>query len=174
MAESGTDIVERESRWIHRYGDRSPCRARLICFPYAGGSASYYFPLAGELAPDIEVLAVQYPGRHERRLEPCLTDLHELAEHIHGAVLHWLDRPVVLFGHSMGATLAFEVARRLRDRDGFVPARLFVSGRRAPTRLRFDDFHKRDDAGLAAELRRSGGTDPVFLDDEALAALVLP
>jgi surfactin synthase thioesterase subunit len=174
MTEIDTDLVERESPWIHRYTSGAPARARLVCFPFAGGSASYYFPFANQLAPDIEVLAVQYPGRHERRREPCLEDMGEIVERSHEALRDWLGLPMVLFGHSMGAVVAFEVARRLSDVDRCAPARLFVSGRRAPTRQREDDLHRRDDAGLLAELRRTGGTDSTFLDDEELAALILP
>src|SRR5262249_26240536 len=77
-------------------------------------------------------------------------------------------------GHSMGAILAFEIARRLRERTEITPLRLFVSGRRAPSRSRQEDIHLRDDHGLIAELRRSGGTHQTLLADQELLATILP
>src|ERR1700712_4687720 len=115
--------------WIRRFHESPGASARLVCFPHAGGAATYFYPLSRTLAPSIEALAVQYPGRQDRRAEPCVDDIHELADLVAPALLEWADRPLALFGHSMGATLAFEVAGRL-EKAGVRPAGLFVSGRR--------------------------------------------
>ncbi|MEU5367125.1 alpha/beta fold hydrolase [Streptomyces sp. NPDC005925] len=162
--------------WIRRFRPRPEAGVRLVCLPHAGGSASYYHPLAQSpaLLPGTEVLAVQYPGRQDRRREPLIDDVARLADLITGALAPFDDRPLALFGHSMGAVLAYEVAQRLRDRTGQEPCRLFVSGRRAPSRFRRGTVHLLSDAELADELRRAGGTDPVFLDDEELRAEILP
>jgi surfactin synthase thioesterase subunit len=130
--------------------------------------------MAASLGPEIEMLAVQYPGRQDRRRERRIEDIAELADLIFAALLPKLDRPFAFFGHSMGAVLAFEVARRLSTRTRTVPQRLFVSGRRAPSRHRPDDVHLRDDAGLTAELRQVAGADPRWLNDSLLRAIVLP
>jgi pyochelin biosynthesis protein PchC len=147
---------------------------RIICFPHAGGSASYYFPLSQALASGIEVLAVQYPGRQDRRAERCLDNISELAERIFDIHPVWSGRPFAFFGHSMGAVLAFELARRLQERTGTTPLRLFASGRPAPSRSRYNNIHLRDDPGLVAELRRVGGTEHVLLADQQLLAAILP
>ncbi|MFF3641034.1 thioesterase II family protein [Streptomyces sp. NPDC002564] len=162
--------------WIRRFRPQPEAEIRLVCFPHAGGSASYYHPLAQSpaLRPHVEVLAVQYPGRQDRRREPLIDDVPELADLITRALAPFDDRPLAFFGHSMGAVLAFEVARRLRDGAGKQPCRLFVSGRRAPSRFRPGTVHLLDDAALAQELRRAGGTDPMFLDDPELLAEILP
>ncbi|GAA2728972.1 alpha/beta fold hydrolase [Actinocorallia aurantiaca] len=156
--------------WISRFGPSGGARTRLVCFPHAGGSSSFFFPLARALAPDVEVVAVQYPGRQNRRSEPLLTRITDLVD----GVLPELDRagdlPWALFGHSMGAVVAFEAARRAAR----PPLRLFASGRRAPSRIRDEDVHTRDDAGLIAELRRLGGTDPRVFDEPELLAGLLP
>ncbi len=146
----------------------------MLCFPHAGGSASYYFQLSQSLSPGIEVLAVQYPGRQDRRHEPCIDSIQDLADHISGALSPWADRPLAFFGHSMGAIVAFEVARRFQGHAAAVPSRLFASGRRAPSRHRDEDIHLRDDDGVVAELRRVGGTDQRVLDDNELRAVILP
>src|SRR3954469_23442086 len=68
------------------------------------------------------------------------------------------DRPLALFGHSMGALVAYEVARR-GEAAGTKPVGLFASGRRAPSRIRDEFVHQRDDQGIIAELRRLNGTE---------------
>lgn len=125
------------------------------------------------MAPRMDVLAIQYPGRQERRGEPCVDDLRELASMIAPELRPWLDRPAALFGHSMGATLAFEVALLL-EREGVELLGLFASGRHAPSCFRDDRVHQRDDAGLIAHMRRLAGTDLQMLDDDEMLQTILP
>jgi pyochelin biosynthetic protein PchC len=165
---------EESGVWIRRFHPARRSALRLACFPHAGGSASFYYPVSESLAPSIEVLAVQYPGRQDRRNDACIEDLGELADQVFAALRHWLDRPVALFGHSMGAVLAFEVARRLEADAGVVPVRLFASGRRAPSRRRDETVHSQDDDGIVAELQMLSGTDVRVLGDEDLLRMVLP
>lgn len=123
------------------------------------------------------MLAVQYPGRQDRRREPLVDSIPRLADHIADALERQGADSAAYFGHSMGAVLAYEVAQRLRERAAQGPARLFVSGRRAPSRRRPGGpgrVHLRDDDGLVAELRKVGGTDPSFLNDRELLAEILP
>ncbi|MEV0387445.1 alpha/beta fold hydrolase [Nonomuraea sp. NPDC050643] len=162
--------MSEEHLWIRRFRPCPDDAPRLICFPHAGGAASHYFTLSRQLEPRIEVLAVQYPGRHDRRREPCVTTIAELTEHVHTAIGGLTDRPFAFFGHSMGAVIAYEVARRLQDRGEPLPLRLFASGRRAPSTHRTDLLHLRDDAGLIADMVAAGGTDPRLLRDEELLA----
>ncbi|MEH0638068.1 alpha/beta fold hydrolase [Streptomyces bottropensis] len=169
--------VQTEDRdlWIRRYHPAPDSAVRLVCLPHAGGSASFYFPVSQALAPRIEVLAVQYPGRQDRRLEPCVETIPELADRLLPLVLQEADRPLALFGHSMGASLAFELAGLLEQRAGVVPAMLFASGRRAPSRFRpEDDVHRRGDEALLAEIRRLAGTDTRILGDDEVLRMILP
>jgi surfactin synthase thioesterase subunit len=148
---------------------------RLVCFPHAGGSASYFFPYARVFGPDVDVLPVQYPGRQDRRREGFIDNIAELADRVSVAVLSDVPAPFAFFGHSMGAVLAFEVARRLRDKSAVEPVALFLSGRRAPDQRRTnDDVHRRPDEGVLAELRRVAGTDPRVLADPEMRAALLP
>ena len=161
-------------QWIRCYHPSPHSGARLICFPHAGGSANYYFPLSQSLAPGIEVLAVQYPGRQDRRQEKLIDHVTELADSVFEALKPWLDGPAAFFGHSMGATVAFEVARRFQEWAGRPPLRLLVSGRGAPSCDQNEAVHLRDNAGIVAELRRLGGTTQPFLDDEEWLDMILP
>ncbi|MYS92095.1 MULTISPECIES: thioesterase II family protein [Streptomyces] len=159
--------------WIRRFFPSPDAPVQLVCLPHAGGSASFFRPVAQALNPRVEVLAVQYPGRQDRHHEPMIDSIGGLADHVCRAVTGAVDRPFALFGHSMGATLAFEVAVRL-EQAGRVAERVFVSGRRAPSCHRDEQVHQRDDAGIIAELRRLSGTDQRVFGDDELMRMVLP
>jgi medium-chain acyl-[acyl-carrier-protein] hydrolase len=103
---------------------------RLFCFPYAGLGASAFRTWIGRLPPTIDVCPVQLPGRETRQGEPPRTRLMPLSDEAAAAILPFTDVPYALFGHSLGAILAFEVARLLEPATP--PVRLFVSARRAP------------------------------------------
>ncbi|MEU9481760.1 alpha/beta fold hydrolase [Streptomyces sp. NPDC048191] len=160
--------------WVRRYHPAPEARTRLVCLPHAGGGATYYFPLSAALAPAVEALAVQYPGRQDRHREPCVDSLPELARQLVPRLLPWTDRPLALFGHSMGASLAFEVARLLEHEHGITPAALFASARRAPSRHREESLHLRGDAELVREVQRLSGTDSQLLADPEVLSMVLP
>ncbi|MFE2104610.1 thioesterase II family protein [Kitasatospora sp. NPDC059463] len=159
--------------WIRVYR-QAPEGIRLFCFPHAGGAATSFFSWGAALPGDVEVLALQYPGRQDRGAEAHLRSVPELADRIHEAVRPLLDAPYAFFGHSMGAILSFEVARRIAREDGPAPAHLFVSGRRAPSLVKHEELHRASRADFVAEMGRLGGTDPRILADEELLDLVLP
>ncbi|MFD5419248.1 thioesterase II family protein [Streptomyces sp. NPDC127069] len=161
--------------WIRRFHpparpDTSPV---LVVLPHAGGSASYYFPLSRDLAAHAEVLTVQYPGRQERLSEPSPDTISGLVDGVEGALAPWRERPLVLFGHSMGAVLAYELTRRL-EASGAAPRGLILSGRRSPLVPRHDDLHTLDDDALLAHVRALSGTDTTLLADPELQAMILP
>jgi surfactin synthase thioesterase subunit len=112
-------------------------------------------------------------GSNEDRSEPLVDDLHLLADHIAGVLRSWPDKPMTFFGHSMGATLAFETTRRLES-AGTGPAALLVSARRSPTTTRTETVHLRDDMGVVDEIRRLGGTDAQLLDNDEIIEMILP
>lgn len=159
--------------WIRRYHPAPDAATRLVCFPYAGGSATFYHPVSRALSPEFDVAAVQYPGRQERYTEPLIDDIEKLADLIVPELAQWADRPLAFFGHSMGASLAYEVALRLEAR-GTQLLGLFVSARRAPSRWRDERVHQSGDEGLLAELRSLSGTDPAVLGDKEVLRMVLP
>ena len=161
--------------WLHRYRPRPAARRRLFCFPYASGNATFYRDWATGLSADVEVVAVQYPGRLDRIAEPCLHDMDAMVDAVVAAIRPALGDDYALFGHSMGAAIAYEVAYRLEHGCGRPPRRLFVSGRPAPRHHRPGGVkHRLPDDALWAELRRLGGTADSTLDHPELRAAVLP
>ncbi|MQS14894.1 thioesterase [Streptomyces kaniharaensis] len=164
--------------WLRRYhGPPARPAATLVCFPHAGGAASFFHRYSEALSARYDVLAVQYPGRQDRYAERRLETVAELADGIAGAIAETVtgNRPLAFFGHSMGAVLAFETALRLEaHRAGPAPSLLFVSARRAPGLRREDGFHRLGDQELLRELRKLGGTDARLLDDPELFAMVAP
>nr|WP_062339566.1 alpha/beta fold hydrolase [Herbidospora sakaeratensis] len=159
--------------WCRRYRPTYTATARLVCLPHAGGSAPFFLPVSKALSPQVDVVAVQYPGRQDRRAERPYTDLAELADRVHEVLRRQPELPLTLFGHSMGASLAFEVAQRM-EADGRVPVRLFASGRRAPSVFREENVHRLPDPGLLSEIRRLDGTSALLFNDDELMRAALP
>ncbi|MFF8940365.1 thioesterase II family protein [Streptomyces paradoxus] len=153
---------------------RSDAPSRLVCFPHAGGSAQFFAGWENELT-GAEVHAVQYPGRAQRIAEPLPTDLRRMAADLADAVRPLLDRPVVFFGHSMGAVVAYETALLLQD-SGTPPHRLIASGSRAPHRERpsLPEGEAFTEEAVVAAVMQLGGTDAQLLSDPLLRELVLP
>lgn len=160
--------------WVRSFHAAHDNAAVVLCLPHAGGSASYFYPMSEVLSPWVDVRAVQYPGRQDRRAEPCIDSIPELADAIFVALNEDRDdRPLVLFGHSMGATVGFELARRLCA-AGAPPAALLVSARTAPARNVDHGVHRLPDKGVVAELGNLNGTSGVLLDDVELLSMILP
>ncbi|WP_075736980.1 thioesterase II family protein [Streptomyces acidiscabies] len=152
--------------WLRQYHEAAHGAVRLVCFPFAGGSANYFLGLSRLLAPDVQVLAVQYPGRQDRRHEPCVESVPALADGVVGELPPDGDgADIALFGHSMGALVAFETALRR------TPAHLFVSG--AVARL-YRPGRPVTEEDVLAHLREMGGTDARLFANPELQRLVLP
>ena len=159
--------------WLRVYVPRPRAQARLICFPHAGGAATTYRDWARLLPDSIELVAVQYPGRHDRAGEPLPPSIGELADEIVRDAAPKLSGAVAFFGHSMGALVAFEVARRLRPRFPAPLAALYVSACNAPVRCRPRGLSFTDDE-LKDYLRRLGGEGAASLADDELWQVVGP
>lgn len=159
--------------WFRRYEAAVPGE-RLVVLPHAGGSAAFYHRWGASFGPETEVLVACYPGRHTRLDEPLVRGMDVLADGLTAALLPFTDLPLTLFGHSMGASLAHEVALRLEARHSVRIAGLHVSSRKPPHRLTPRGLHLEDDRALIAEVVRLGGADAAALAAPELRALVLP
>ncbi len=153
---------------------RADARVRLFCLPYAGGGVAEFARWRLVLPPEIEVAPVSLPGRDGRLAEAPFRRLEPLAEAIAAAIVPALDRPWALYGHSMGAAIAFAVASRLSS-AGHRPAHLFLGARGGPGGPRGEPVHGLpEDAFLAALQARYQAVPAALLADRALLSLFLP
>lgn len=161
--------------WLVVPRERPDATQRLICFPYAGGSAVAYAPWAANLPPSIEVAAVELPGRGTRFGESFITAMPELIEQLH-ASLRLDDGPTFsFFGHSLGALIAFEFARLLQRTRSRMPRHLIVSGKRAPQAAPQPELvHKLADVEFRRRIVDYAGTPQSVLNDADLMQLLLP
>ncbi|WP_197699620.1 thioesterase II family protein [Micromonospora zamorensis] len=167
--------MRESTTWLRCPAPLTDPDVRLVCFPHAGGSAAMFHSWGGRL-PGVEVHAVCYPGRAHRIAEPPPTDLRQLAVQITEALVPLADRPLILFGHSMGAAIALETAVALQER-GIEPFHLFASGSRDapyPGPEQLSDPDDLNDAAVVQRLLTLGGTDPELAADPEFQELVLP
>ncbi|MDB5098780.1 MAG: lgrE5 [Cyanobacteria bacterium RYN_339] len=148
-----------------------PGLPRLYCVPHAGGGASIYRPWADGLVAACAVVGVQPPGREQRLREEPPGAIGVLADEVAAAIDLADDGPFALFGHSLGALIAYEVARRL-EALGRPPIRLYVSGCRAPHLERAGA--PVDDAELLARVQTLGGMPAQLLANPDVLAIYLP
>ena len=150
---------------------------RMFCFSYAGAGASAYRGWHEDFPPSVEICCVQTPGRENRIREKPMTRMTDLSEHVAGAIRPWLDRPFVFFGHSMGALVAFEVIRRLREYHSSLELKhLFVSAARAPQLpWPYPATQGLPESEFLAEVHRRYESVPgQVVEDKELRALVVP
>lgn len=164
-----------DDRWFTPIERRQDAQLRLFCFPFAGGSAQVFAGWRIEIEGRLEILAAQLPGRGARLREPPIVQPAPLVSALTNAVAAHADRPYALFGHSLGAFLAFGVARRLRLLGKPTPAHLIVAGQRAPhLASREKNLSSLDDEAFIAALAEYGGTPREILSDADFMKLLLP
>jgi len=164
-----------QSPWFQVARPVQAPRLRLFCFSYAGGNASTYRDWHRRLPEDVEVCSVQLPGRGSRFKENAHTSLNSLLDALQDAIQPFINVPYVCFGHSMGAQVAFELSRRLRDAGCRLPSCLIVSGRRGPDRPPRDKpIHNLPETQFREEIRRLNGTPEEALSNPELMDIISP
>jgi pyochelin biosynthetic protein PchC len=163
------------SPWIRRYRPESEGRTPLVCFPPAGASASFFARLSEDAPASVDPWAIALPGREARLGDAPLTTMVELVDAAVAELAPRLDGPAILLGHSMGGSVAHEVARRLEARGPGSVLHLVVGGRGGPAtqRERRPDGVP-DDAALVDQLAASGDTPRELLEDPDVLDLLLP
>jgi medium-chain acyl-[acyl-carrier-protein] hydrolase len=171
----GTSGMRETSSWLLSQLDASDNRVRLFCLPHAGGGATAFRFWKINLPSFVQVCPILLPGREARIAEDPYTDLDSLVEALTQELLPWLDQPFAIFGHSMGALLAFEWARSLRRTGQFKPSWIFLSGRAAPDKRTDASLRLLPDDEFLEELnRRYQGIPQELLDAPELMQVFLP
>jgi medium-chain acyl-[acyl-carrier-protein] hydrolase len=175
MTTSATNYAQTPTPWLPYPCVNPGASLRMFCFPYAGGGASIYYGWLKALPASVEVCPVQLPGREHRLSDPLFTQLPEMVRAVRQVVLPSLDKPFVLYGHSMGGLLAYELARLLRREGDPQPQHLFVSGCRAPHLAVPDRItYNLPEPELLEELRTLNGTPEEVIENPELMQLLLP
>ena len=161
--------------WVIRPRPNPKGGLRLFCFPYIGGGASIFREWPEGLPPEVELCAIQLPGREIRLKEPPFTRLSPLVQALARALRPYLEVPFAFLGHSMGGLISFELTRQLRRQNHPGPVHLFISGSRAPHIPNpHRPIHHLPESAFVAELRRYGGTPEAVLQHAELLQLFLP
>jgi medium-chain acyl-[acyl-carrier-protein] hydrolase len=162
-------------QWVPYRSENTTIQLRVIGFPHAAGSASFYRAWRDRMPRDIDFCPVELPGHGQRIDEVPFTDLGALAAALQVVLGPLLTVPFAFFGHSVGACIAFETARVLRGADGRSAMHLFVSGRPAPGHGIGDrPVRSLSDQDLLAMLIKYGSTPAVVMERPELMAAVLP
>ncbi len=159
-----------------RLASRSAPRRRLICLPYAGGGVAPYRQWTRSLPDDVEVLAAQLPGRESRLRESPLASIVMMADAVLAELEGMTDLPYAIFGHSMGALIAYEMTLALEQRGYHPPSHVFVSARRPPDEPdQRPPLHALPEPEFIVELQRRYGAIPdAVLAEPELLELLLP
>lgn len=146
----------------------------LFCFPYAGSGASIFYSWANYLNPKINIYGFLAPGKEDRISEELIVDLNTLVQNAVEELKQIINKPFVLFGHSMGSVLAFEIAKTLES-ETITPELVILSGRPPPRfGLKMNPISHLGDKELIAELHKLEGTDTRILENDELMELLLP
>ena len=178
MAANSKDFRCLAERWIVCHLSQPAARLQLFCFPHAGGGASYYRAWPQKMPENIKIYAVQLPGRENRMRELSPTNLQQLVGEMAKPIQQFAQPPYAYYGHSMGALLAFELARHQTREKQTLPCHLFVSGHNAPQLANHHSSklqrHLLPHDEFVKELRRMRGTPAEILNNRELMQAVLP
>ncbi|MFF8267519.1 thioesterase II family protein [Streptomyces sp. NPDC016562] len=163
----------RDRGWLRALTSVEVPADRWVCFPHSGGSAGTYRAWSSAMPATAQLLAVQYPGHADRMSEAPADSVAEIASRVAEELMRLEPAPCALFGHSLGALVAYETARVLQE-NGRPPRCLFVSGAPAPWHAGGGTTHRAGDDELWNALRDLGGIDPGIADDPELRDLLLP
>jgi pyochelin biosynthetic protein PchC len=159
--------------YLRRYRDPREAAVHLVCFPHAGGSAAAFRDWTPLLPPSVRLTAIQYSGRQDRINDAMPESMAALADEIWRALAGYAE-PTLLFGHSFGATVAFEVARQLERRGPAPVVHLVASGRPGPGAEPRTAKHLLGDDEMWADMVRLGGTDGELASLAEVRDFVLP
>lgn len=163
-----------QSPWFPYVRRRPGARVRLFCLPHAGGSAGFFRPWFGLFPEWVDVFPVQPPGRETRIRETPHLAVADYARELSGALGELLELPYVIFGHSMGAIVGFELVRLLERLDRPLPRELVLSAHQPPHgSAKKGHFADQDEQTILSRLREHGGTPDEVLNHRELRELVI-
>ncbi|MBD1556477.1 thioesterase [Vibrio sp. S9_S30] len=163
------------NRWFAIPKPKPNAPLRLICLPYAGGNISSFVPYSSLQELTAEICAVQLPGKGSRLIETPYQSMEALVQDLAEALAPLTDKPYVIWGHSFGARIGFELLRYLKMHGMPMPAHFIPAASRAPHQLNTQSpIHGLSDEGFKAKLKAMGGTPDEILEHDELMSLLMP
>ena len=153
-----------ENPWLTNFNLETKNKMRLFSFSYSGAGAGVYLQWAKLFQEyEIDLIAIQLPGREQRIREKKITSLPELIQHLLVAIYPLTDTPFAFFGHSLGGLVAFELSRKLAEEKNVTPQHLFISGFRSPDMPNPNqELHQLADNSLLEKIAEYGGTPDII------------
>ncbi|MGP4971771.1 thioesterase II family protein [Psychrobacter aquimaris] len=151
-------------------------KLKIYCLPCAGASAAMYLPWVKHLPSSIKIIPLELAGRGKRIGE---SSLHNFQSQVEDIYLNYFEKellvdiPYVIFGHSMGAMLGYQLIQKLREKKLSLPKALFVSASPAPMCRDTSGFDNLDDASLIEDLRQYNGTPEAVFEHTELLEMLL-
>ncbi|MFV0564076.1 thioesterase II family protein [Malaciobacter mytili] len=162
-----------KNKWL-QFESKQNVNLRLFCLPYAGGSASIYRLWQQEMPENIQVCKIQLPGRENRINEQAIDSMEVLIQILVKQLLSYFDKPFVLFGHSMGAMIVYELARYLTNYTSYTPLHIFVSACRTPNIAELKTTYHLPNDEFINSLRQRGGTNEILLNNKEYMQMIEP
>lgn len=167
--------MKEKNKWFLKFKSNPMSKIRLFCFHHSGGGASTYHRWLDHLSNEIELIAIQLPGRENRFSEPLTNDLNEIIFNISKEFSVYTEKPFIIFGHSLGALIGFEFVKAISQLYSLVPQHMIVSAAKAPhLPLQRKPLSQLDDISLKEELKLYNGINPIILNDNDLWILFAP
>ncbi|MFA0812843.1 thioesterase II family protein [Microbulbifer epialgicus] len=164
-----------QSKWFVCSKKRLSAKMRLFCLPYAGGNASTYLPWEESLPEFVKLIAIQPPGRANRICEAKYTSMYSLVTDMYQAIEPYLDKPYVIFGHSVGSRVGFELVRSIKQNGKLMPIHFFASGSRAPNICgATKKIYNLPESEFIKELMSFNGTPKELFKNRELLSLLIP
>jgi medium-chain acyl-[acyl-carrier-protein] hydrolase len=163
-----------QNKWFKKLKASENCKMRLFCFPHAGGSAEAFKHWGKYLPEWIELYSTQLPGRGSRLEEPLTDKMDFIIDQLVNNIYHLLAKPFIFLGHSLGGSIAFELAKKLRKLNYGLPFHLFIVGREGPRIPPDSPKHNVSNKELIDYLRLQSGTHNDIFNNEDLLELLLP
>lgn len=167
--------MSKADHWFVTFNKQKSPILRLFCFHYAGGSASIFRQWSKDIIKEVEVVAIQLPGREERFDEPQLSNICEVIDNLCLNFADYTNKPFIFFGHSIGAMIAFEFTRALRKHSMLQPKHLIISGAKAPqVPITKSPIHSLPTVKFIEELKKYNGTPDHIINDEEMMSIFIP
>ncbi|MBQ4844007.1 thioesterase [Pseudoalteromonas sp. MMG013] len=167
-------MMNNEDIWFLQRKQSKPVKQNLFCFPYAGGSGQMYLDWDDKVPDGCQVFGVEFPGRGRRFSDPLQANITDLVDMLYANIKSKLTRPFSFYGHSNGALVAYELAKKISRELGLTPKNLFISAKVAPQLGTEYPLHKLSEDEFIEVLKDYKGTPELVFNNPELLEVYTP